>query len=147
MIDVSSVTLRMFLENPLDVPLLQWALFLTALLFLGTCIYLHMKDDSIDLRWLIMERMNKPSLPKIGQVVALLVSTWGFVILVMKGELTETYFMCYMSVWSGSAALETYFNRGTRGARRSGDQYNNDRGDRDDHDGRDHQEHDGQNRG
>jgi hypothetical protein len=119
--DVSTITLRMFLEHPLDIPLLQWALFVIVLTFVGTCAYLQFKNDSLDLRWLIMERPHKPSLPKIGQVVALIVSTWGFVTLVMKGQLTETYFMCYMTVWSGSAALETYFNKGTRSNERSTD--------------------------
>ena len=119
--DVSTMTLRMFLENPLDVPLLQWTLFSILVACLITGIYLQMRDDPIDLRWLILERTNKPSLPKIGQCVALLVSTWGFVILVTKGQLTEMYFLGYMTVWSGSAALETYFNRGQRAARRSDD--------------------------
>lgn len=124
--DVSTMTLRMLIESPLDVPLLQWALFIIVIACFMTGVYLQMRDDPIDLRWLILERTNKPSLPKIGQIVALLVSTWGFVILVMKGQLTETYFMCYMTVWSGSAALETYFNRGTRATRRS-DDYGDDR--------------------
>lgn len=119
--DVSTITLRVFLESPLDVPLLQWALFIIVAACVFTGFYLQLKDDPVDLRWLILERQNKPSLPKIAQIVALLVSTWGFVILVMKGQLTETYFMCYMTVWSGSAALETYFNRGTRATRRSDD--------------------------
>lgn len=106
--DLSTITLRMFLEHPLDIPLLQWALFVVVLTFCLICMYLQMKDDRLDLRWLIMERPHKPSLSKIGQIVALLVSTWGFVTLVMKGQLTETYFIFYMATWSGSAAIDQY---------------------------------------
>jgi len=109
--DISTITLRSFLESPLDVPLMQWALFLIVLSLIVTCVYLQMKDDSIDLRWLIMERPNKPSLSKIGQIVALLVSTWGFVVLVLKGQLTETYFVFYMGTWTGSTMIHSYLSK------------------------------------
>jgi len=119
--DVSTVTLRMLLEHPLDIPVFQWALVLVALAFIAILAYVQMKDDALDLRWLIMDRPHRPSLTKIAQVVALVVSTWGFVVLTMKGLLTEGYFLSYMATWSGSAALDKYLNKGNGGAERSSD--------------------------
>lgn len=109
--DISTITLRSFLESPLDVPLLQWILCLMVLALIVTFVYLQLKDDSIDLRWLIMERPNKPSLSKIGQIVALLVSTWGFVVLVLKGQMTETYMLVYMGTWTGSTMIHSYLSK------------------------------------
>lgn len=119
--DVSTITLRMLLEHPLDIPVLQWALFLVILVFVTVMMYLQMRDDPLDLRWLILDNMHKPVLVKIAQIIALSVSTWAFIVFTLKGTLTETYFIGYMAVWSGSAALDTYFSRGTRAARRSDD--------------------------
>lgn len=119
--DLSQITLRMLLEHPLDIPLLQWGLFAVVVTIIGVLVYVQMCKDHLDLRWLILERPHKPSLPKIAQVVALVVSTWGFVVLVFKNGLTETYFVGYMVTWSGSAAYEAYINRGRRFDQRSGD--------------------------
>jgi len=45
---------------------------------------------------------GKLSLAKTGQLVALLVSTWGFVALVRAEKLTEFYFTGYMLAWAGA---------------------------------------------
>lgn len=121
MYNVTSITLRQLLEQPLDIPLLQWAIFLIILVTVGTFIYLHTKQDSLDLRWLILDAHGRPYLPRIGQVAALIISSWGFVVLVLNGTLTETYFIGYMTVWSGNAALESYFSKSTRAPRRRDD--------------------------
>lgn len=112
MIDLSTITLRMLFEHPLDIPLLQWALFVLIVGFILTLAYVQYKNDSLDLRWLILERPHKPSAAKLAQLTALIVSTWGFIVLTMRGQLTEMYFMGYMVAWSGSAAIEAYFNKG-----------------------------------
>ena len=44
---------------------------------------------------------GKVSLAKTGQAAALVVSTWGFAVLVHQGKLTEFYFIGYMTVWAG----------------------------------------------
>lgn len=118
---MGELTLRQVLNNPLDVPMIPFVLFAIALLFALTLVYLQMRHDPLDLRWLILDRPHRPSLPKIAQIVALAVSTWGFVVLTLNNNLSETYFMAYMAIWSGSAALDAYFNRGFRGSQRRTD--------------------------
>jgi hypothetical protein len=118
---MDDLTLRQILLHPLDVPIYPLVLFALTIAFVLVLAYLQMKRDLLDLRWLILDRPHKPSLTKIAQIVALVVSTWGFVVLTLKCTLTETYFMAYMVTWSGSAALDAYFNRGQRGVQRSTD--------------------------
>lgn len=118
---MNDITLRQLVAHPLDIPIFPFILFVLTLSFVLVLAYLQMKRDPLDLRWLILDRPHRPSLTKIAQVVALGVSTWGFVVLTLSGHLSETYFMAYMAVWSGSAALDAYFNRGFRGAQRRTD--------------------------
>lgn len=120
-IDVSTITLRLLFERPLDIPLLQWALFVLVVTLVGIMIYLQTRDDPLDLRWLILDAQRKPALGKIGQVVALIISTWAFAIFTLKGTLSVDYFIAYMVSWSGSAALEQYLARGNRESRRKTD--------------------------
>ncbi len=119
--DLASITLRMLFEHPLDIPLMQWGLFVLIVGFVSALVYIQMCKDHIDLRWLILERSNKPSAVKIAQLTALIVSTWGFVVLTLKGQLSEGYFVGYMVCWSGSAAVEAYYNKGSRDTRRADD--------------------------
>jgi hypothetical protein len=81
----------------------------TAVLIIGTVIVLasawlwqRRTDNKFDLLDLISDETGKLSLSKTGQLVALLVSTWGFVALTRAGNLTEWYFMAYMLAWSGA---------------------------------------------
>ena len=126
---MDDLTLRKILLHPLDIPIYPLVLFALSIVFVLVLTYLQMKHDPLDLRWLILDRPHRPSLTKIAQIVALAVSTWGFVVLTLKCTLTETYFMAYMVTWSGSAALDAYFNRGQRGAQRSTDPTPNSGGD------------------
>lgn len=119
--DVSTLTLRMLFERPLDIPVLQWALFLIISGFIVVMMYLQMRNDPLDLRWLILDRQHRPVFSKIAQIIALAVSTWAFVVFTLKGTLTETYFIAYMCTWSGSAALEAYISRDARRPRRRDD--------------------------
>lgn len=64
-----------------------------------------------DLADLLTGDNGKVSLSKFGQVAALIVSTWGFVVLVQQGKLTETYLLIYMSVWSGSKLLQSFIDK------------------------------------
>lgn len=108
---MGELTLRQVLHNPLDVPMIPFVLFAIALLFALTLAYVQLKRDPLDLRWLIMDRPHRPSLPKIAQIVALAVSTWGFVVLTLSNNLSETYYIFYMGTWSGSAAIHAYLNK------------------------------------
>ena len=60
-------------------------------------------DDDFDLRWMLVDtETKKVSLFKVGQMCALAVSTWAFVILVQRDRLTEWYFAGYMLTWAGA---------------------------------------------
>ncbi len=62
------------------------------------------RDNSpFDLRHLLIDsKTQRVSLFKLGQLVALVVSSWGFVVLVSKDKLTETYFLGYMTAWTAA---------------------------------------------
>ena len=74
------------------------------------------KEDAFDLRYLIVDTVSgKASLMKVGQGVALVVSTWGFIVLVSRDKLTEFYFLGYMTAWTAanivSKAIDNKANR------------------------------------
>jgi hypothetical protein len=119
--NMGELTLGQILHHPMDIPMFPLVLFALAVMFVLIMIYMQLKHDPLDLRWLILDRPHRPSLTKVAQIVALAVSTWGFVVLTLSNNLSETYFMAYMTVWSGSAALDAYFNKGARGAQRRTD--------------------------
>lgn len=66
------------------------------------------KKDGFDLRSIVLNDEGKVSLHKLGQLVALLISSWGFIYVVMHNALTEWFFFMYMVVWSGSTSLDNY---------------------------------------
>ena len=83
------------------------ALLLLALL---AALILHAWQKShpdFDLSDLLTGDNGKVSLSKFGQVSALIVSTWGFVVLVQQGKLTEFYFIGYMTVWTGAKLIQS----------------------------------------
>lgn len=61
----------------------------------------HSEDSPFDLRDLFLDSKNKVSLFKMGQVLALGLSSWGFVVLVTRDKLSEWYFFTYMATWAG----------------------------------------------
>jgi hypothetical protein len=95
-----------------DIPVMELFLILMLCGTVALLTYIQRKKDTLDLRWLILDDVTgKPSIHKIGQLCALLVSTWGFVKLIINGTLSETYFSIYMGVWAGSTALNKYLGR------------------------------------
>lgn len=60
----------------------------------------------------LLDKDNRdyPSLGRQGQFTAMIVSTWGFVAIILKGDLPEWFFVGYMSIWAlaqgGSAWLK-----------------------------------------
>lgn len=108
---VSIATMGNLLNRFDDLPIMEFMLFLTMTVAIIILAYMQFKRDQLDLRWLILDdNTGKPSIHKIGQGLALLVSTWGFVKLVLSGTLTEAYFTIYMGVWAGSTALNQYLS-------------------------------------
>lgn len=67
--------------------------------------------EKFDLADLVTGDNGRVSLSKCGQAAALAVSTWGFVVLVQQGKLTETYFLGYMTVWSGARLMQTFVEK------------------------------------
>lgn len=67
------------------------------------------KKDGLDFRDLIRDTVSRTiCLPKTAQLVALLLSSWGFITLVLQGKLSEEYFLVYMAVWAGSNVLNKW---------------------------------------
>lgn len=80
-----------------------YALLLIALLFALVLIMWQRTDDGFDLRHLIVDSATgRVSLFKIGQLVALIVSTWALVHETRRGFLTEWLFGLYMLSWTGA---------------------------------------------
>jgi hypothetical protein len=64
-------------------------------------------SNTFDLTDILLGPDGKVSLYKVSQAVALAVSTWGFIILIQQGKLTEWYFTAYMGVWAGANVVKT----------------------------------------
>ena len=78
----------------------------------GFLIYWHLDTKThFDVRDLMVDHRTKIlSLNKIGQLFALLVSTWIIIHETRLGRLTEFLFTGYMAVWSGSSLLSKYLD-------------------------------------
>jgi hypothetical protein len=62
------------------------------------------------LQLVVEARTGRISLSRVGQLVALIVSSWGFVALVKTDKLTEWYFTSYMLAWAGSRLASQYLD-------------------------------------
>lgn len=63
----------------------------------------------IDLKDLICKD-NKLDEKKFTRLGAWIVSTWGFIYLILDGKFTEWYFTGYMAIWVGNAIVDKYLN-------------------------------------
>ena len=79
--------------------------------FLLLLLYVWHKDQTnrIDLRDLICSN-NKIDEKKFTRLGAWIVSTWGFVYLILEGKFTEWYFTGYITIWVGNAIVDKYLN-------------------------------------
>ena len=79
--------------------------------FLIALLYVWHKDSKskVDLKDLICrnERIDEKKFTRFG---AWIVSTWGFVYLILDNKFTEWYFFGYMSVWVSNVILDKYLN-------------------------------------
>lgn len=80
--------------------LLGW--LLAMVLGLAVLVYAQVKKkELLDLRYLLIEgSTGKPSIHKLGQLVALCMSSWGFQYQIVNDRMTEWYFGLYMSAWA-----------------------------------------------
>lgn len=65
-------------------------------------------ESKIALQDIILGSDDKVSLTKVAQFGAFMVSTWGFIHLVVYNNLTEWYYTSYMIAWAGTQ-LATYW--------------------------------------
>lgn len=67
------------------------------------------RDNQVDLKDLICHqgRVNEAKFARFG---AFIVSTWGFVYLIMDERFSEWYFTGYMAAWCGNALVNKYLN-------------------------------------
>jgi len=79
--------------------------------FVLILLYVWHKDNSskIDLTDLICkdDKIDEKKFTRFG---AWVVSTWGFVYLMLDGKFTEWYFAGYMAIWVGNAIFDKYLN-------------------------------------
>ena len=86
-------------------------LILAVLFFLILLWVWHRNSDSnIDLKDLICSR-GKIDEKKFVRFGAWIVSTWGFVYLIVEERFSEWYFMGYMTAWVGNALLDKYLTK------------------------------------
>ena len=73
----------------------------------------HISTDSrFDIKHLMIDSVShKMSLQKVGQLFALLISTWVIIHETQYGRLTEFLFIGYMTIWSGSNSLNKWIDR------------------------------------
>lgn len=90
---------------------LSTVLIIVVVLLLGILYAWHKDSDSkIDLKDLIC-REGKLDEKKFVRFGAWIVSTWGFVYLIVEERFSEWYFMGYMAAWVGNAIFDKYLNR------------------------------------
>lgn len=81
------------------------------MIFLITLLYVWHKDSQsrIDLTDLICKdgKLDEKKFTRLG---AWIVSTWGFVYMILDNKFTEWYFVGYMGVWVSNAIMDKYFN-------------------------------------
>lgn len=84
-------------------------LFLMSIILLAL-IKVHLDPNSkIDLEDIILTD-NKVDEKKLARFGAWIISSWGFVYLLVKSELTEWYFIGYIGVWVTNAIFDRYMN-------------------------------------
>lgn len=112
-------SLKNLLTNPMASALLLMIGFALCVLWV-----IQARKDNFDLRWLITDEQTKqPSLHKFGQLVALAMSSWGFVYETLNGRMSEWYFTAYMVAWTGAEAVNKFITSRTElppDARRDG---------------------------
>ena len=67
--------------------------------------------DNFDLRSVISDDKGQPDIHKIGQLTALVFSTWLLIYLALHGTMNEGYFGTYMGIWAAAQAADKWIGR------------------------------------
>jgi hypothetical protein len=102
----ADAVLHYVMSNAMDMILIGIVLSGIAILF-----KLQATKDRFDLRSVIADDKGQPSIHKIGQLVALLLSTWMLVYLAVHNQMTEGYFGTYMGIWAAAQAADKWLGR------------------------------------
>lgn len=81
---------------------------------IGAFIILYMiqaKRDNFDLRALISDDKRQPSIHKLGQLTALVMSTWMLVYLAVHDRMTPEYFITYMGIWTAAQTADRWIGK------------------------------------
>lgn len=93
--------LELFLSN--DV---MWAILAFVVVLSAVWLYNLNKDNHSPINLIdlisVNGRINERKLSRFG---AWIVSTWGFIYLISRGQLTEWYFIGYMGAWVANALI------------------------------------------
>ena len=93
----------------LDIPGLIYFVFITFMIFIMA--QWHRGNTSFDFREALLDqKTRKISFTRLGQFVALIVSTGLLAYEATKGRLTEWLFISYMAAWTGSYAFGKYLD-------------------------------------
>lgn len=85
-------------------------LFILVIGVVAALLKLHFNHhDRLDLEELVLtnDRIDEQKFMRFG---AWIISTWGFVYLIVVGNLTEWYFVGYIGVWVSNAIFDKYLN-------------------------------------
>lgn len=97
------------LDNLFQIHLSMGVVLGVVVFFLIALLIVWHKDSRsrIDLKDLICKdnRLDEKKFTRLG---AWIVSTWGFVYLILSNKFTEWYFTGYMAIWVGNAIVDKY---------------------------------------
>ena len=96
-----------FLQMPVNMGMILAVIVCFAVILL--MVWHRDSNSRIDLTDLLCRdgRLDEKKLTRLG---AWIVSTWGFVYLVLAGKFTEWYFTGYMAIWVGNVIVDKYLN-------------------------------------
>jgi hypothetical protein len=98
------------------------------LLVLVTLVVWHKGETRFDLKEIIVDtETNTVSLYKLGQVLALLISTWVLINETRAGRLNEFLFTMYMISWAGANSLNKYIDNKGKTDQLNAEKYKHDK--------------------
>lgn len=104
MTNTLTALLSLIAQNPMAVALL--VIVLIAIIILWA---IQRTKDNFDLRALITDEQTKqPSIHKLGQLTALVMSTWLLVYLALQNRMDSVYFTTYMGIWAAAQAINQW---------------------------------------